>query len=87
MVREGKQTASLVEADLDKDGLPEVLVVGPTDVEAVHREGLSGAVSIWHEADVCPKLEGRSEKALESVNATACASWRKRSQPPDAGAQ
>ncbi|MGZ3460861.1 MAG: hypothetical protein ACXU86_20430 [Archangium sp.] len=78
--------SKLVEADLDKDDLPEVLVVSSAEVQAVHRAGLSGAVSLWREADICPRLEGRSEKELEAVRA-ACSSWRQRSQPPDAGAQ
>lgn len=73
MVRKGKP-AAVVETDLDSDGVKETLVVGADEVEAVHREGPSGSVSVWQETDVCPKVQGRSEKELEGVRA-ACVGW------------
>ncbi|HEX8437567.1 hypothetical protein [Archangium sp.] len=85
LVRKGKP-ASLVEADLDADGLTETLMVGADEVEAIHREGLTGGVSLWSEYDVCPKLTGRSEPGLEPARA-ACTAWSKASQPAGTGAK
>jgi hypothetical protein len=75
LVRKGKP-ATLVDADLDSDGLTETLVVGADSVEAVHVERSVGALSHWREAYLCPQVEGRTEKELEAVRA-ACAAWAK----------
>jgi hypothetical protein len=85
LVRKGKP-ASLVEADLDADGLTETLVVGADEVEAVHREGLAGSVSLWSEQDVCPKLAGLTDSGLEPARA-ACSAWSKLSQAAGTGAK
>jgi hypothetical protein len=75
LVRKGKPT-TLVDADLDEDGLTETLVVGADVVEAVHVERSAGALSLWREAYLCPLVEKRAEKELESARA-ACAAWMK----------
>jgi hypothetical protein len=75
LVRQGK-AASLVDVDLDEDGLQETVVAGPDFVEAVHVERSAGALSLWREAYLCPQVEGKTVPALEPVRA-ACAAWSK----------
>lgn len=84
LVRKGKP-ASLVDADLDDDGLTETLVVGADAVEAVHVERSAGALSLWREAYLCPLVEKRAEKELESTRA-ACAAWMKTATTSEAAA-
>ncbi len=85
LLRKGKPSA-LVTADLDSDGLTETLVVATDEVEAIHREGLTGSLALWNEHDVCPKVAGRSEPELESARA-ACSAWSKVSQAAETGAK
>ncbi|MCP3139129.1 hypothetical protein [Pyxidicoccus xibeiensis] len=75
LLRNGK-TASLVDLDLDADGVTETLVVAGNEVEAVHLDSGSGALSLWRDAVLCPLVEKRTEKELEGALA-ACATWRK----------
>ncbi|NMO15617.1 hypothetical protein HPC49_02950 [Pyxidicoccus fallax] len=84
LMRKGKPT-TMVEADLDDDGLKETLVVGADTVEAVHVERSAGALSQWREAYLCPIVEQRSEKELEPAKA-ACSAWMKTATSSEATA-
>ncbi|MBZ4420358.1 hypothetical protein [Myxococcus sp. RHSTA-1-4] len=84
LMRKGKPV-TLVDADLDDDGLKETLLVGADAVEAVHVERSAGALSLWREAYLCPVVEQRTEKELEAVRA-ACSAWMKTATSSDPAA-
>jgi len=81
--RQGQRLAQ-AELDLDGDGNDELLVLDGKEVQAVHYEREHDDASLWREADVCPLIEGRTEKELEPTRAP-CAAWAQAKQPKDAG--
>jgi hypothetical protein len=74
------------ELDLDADGTPELLVLDGKAVRALHYDTRHDEADLWTEAEVCPRIDKRTEKELEPARAP-CTTWAQAHQPRDGGAR